>query len=80
MMPLYEYTCTNCGCIFDKLRRVCEIKDPIGCPRCREINMNPKLNIKPSYIYFPDGLPSDNTPDIRFESEIRYGDAALEDF
>jgi len=33
-MPIYEYTCTECGKRFDTLRAMSEADAPISCPDC----------------------------------------------
>ena len=35
-MPIYEYTCRNCGEDFDLLRRLKDNDDDVECPYCRE--------------------------------------------
>lgn len=33
-MPLYEYTCDQCGTTFEIRRKVAERTDPAACPQC----------------------------------------------
>ncbi|MBN1263855.1 MAG: zinc ribbon domain-containing protein [Anaerolineales bacterium] len=33
-MPIYEYTCSECGKRFDTLRSMSAADDPIPCPDC----------------------------------------------
>lgn len=33
-MPLYEYTCTDCGHRFEILQRLGEGSDGLTCPKC----------------------------------------------
>jgi len=33
-MPLYEYTCQQCGTCFDALRAMADADKPIACPEC----------------------------------------------
>ncbi|MEM9219793.1 MAG: zinc ribbon domain-containing protein [Cyanobacteria bacterium P01_F01_bin.150] len=35
-MPLYDYTCQNCG-DFEAWRRMAEVKTPLPCPDCEAI-------------------------------------------
>jgi putative FmdB family regulatory protein len=32
-MPLYEFQCTNCGCVFETSRPF-DDSSPVDCPRC----------------------------------------------
>lgn len=34
-MPLYEYRCTRCGEVFEKLRRWDQDDEELTCPRCQ---------------------------------------------
>ena len=33
-MPLYEYRCEKCGLRFEKLRRMQDADEGVGCPQC----------------------------------------------
>jgi putative FmdB family regulatory protein len=33
-MPLYEYTCANCGTTFEKLRPMSKANEPATCSQC----------------------------------------------
>ncbi len=33
-MPMYEYRCTECGLLYEQLRRMSEADKQLVCPRC----------------------------------------------
>ncbi|MBN9657946.1 MAG: zinc ribbon domain-containing protein [Acidobacteria bacterium] len=33
-MPMYEYRCTECGHLYEQLRRMSEADQQLVCPRC----------------------------------------------
>jgi putative FmdB family regulatory protein len=33
-MPIYEYQCIDCGCVFDAIRPIDEADDAIACDEC----------------------------------------------
>lgn len=33
-MPIYEYECQSCGLRFEKMRKMADSDNPIGCPEC----------------------------------------------
>jgi putative FmdB family regulatory protein len=35
-MPIYEYTCLDCGARFDALRSMSDADKPIECKQCRQ--------------------------------------------
>jgi len=43
-MPLYEYTCPNCGGSFDKLVRFSEADKIPACPNCGEKETRKKIS------------------------------------
>ena len=32
-MPIYEFECTSCGAVFDRLQKLSD-PDPVDCPEC----------------------------------------------
>jgi putative FmdB family regulatory protein len=40
-MPLYDYKCSSCGCLFEGVYSISEMKKPEGkpCPECNEISV-----------------------------------------
>ena len=34
-MPIYEYSCSDCGLKFELLRQLSQANDKASCPRCR---------------------------------------------
>ncbi len=44
-MPLYEYTCPNCGTGFEKLVRRFTAEDEATCPNCGGDHARRKLSI-----------------------------------
>jgi putative FmdB family regulatory protein len=43
-MPLYEYTCHDCGEDFDKIVRFSEADLKPECPTCGEVNTQKKIS------------------------------------
>ncbi|NMC45722.1 MAG: zinc ribbon domain-containing protein [Chloroflexi bacterium] len=43
-MPLYEYTCPDCGANFDQLRSFSQADAPIACPHCGKAEAKRKLS------------------------------------
>jgi len=43
-MPIYEYTCRDCGTRFDALRSMKEADKPIECKQCHGHETNRKLS------------------------------------
>ncbi len=43
-MPLYEYTCSNCGESFDKIVRFSEADQMPACPACGEKETRKKIS------------------------------------
>ena len=43
-MPLYEYQCSSCGEVFDKLVRFSEADKLPTCPKCGEKNTRKKIS------------------------------------
>ena len=43
-MPLYEYFCEDCGASFERLRRMAEADDPIGCPDCESVKTTRQIS------------------------------------
>ena len=43
-MPVYEYTCTDCGNKFDALRSMKEADNPIECKECKSIHTHRMLS------------------------------------
>ena len=43
-MPLYEYTCSNCGENFDKIVRFSEADQMPDCPACGEKETRKKIS------------------------------------
>jgi len=41
-MPIYEYTCKQCGATFEELLPLSRANDPVSCPECgaRETGKN----------------------------------------
>lgn len=37
-MPIYEYKCNECRKIFDKIRPMKEVSEPIKCPDCGSVD------------------------------------------
>jgi len=44
-MPLYEYTCRDCGRRFDALRSMQTADDPIACIACHGTNTTRNLSV-----------------------------------
>ena len=42
-MPLYDYSCTQCGHVFEAL--VLKGKEPAACPACRETTLERLLSL-----------------------------------
>ena len=43
-MPLYEYTCTDCGHRFEILQRIGEGADGLACPKCDAANVEKQFS------------------------------------
>lgn len=43
-MPIYEYTCKDCGHKFEKMLRIFEIFDEVLCPECQSKNLEKKFS------------------------------------
>ncbi|MBE3143719.1 MAG: zinc ribbon domain-containing protein [Planctomycetes bacterium] len=43
-MPVYEYTCTNCGYKFDALRSMKDADNPIECKECNSVHTHRMLS------------------------------------
>ena len=43
-MPLYEYTCRECGHAFEVLQRMGERGEELRCPACGEIGADRQLS------------------------------------
>ena len=43
-MPLYEYTCQDCGCKFDTLRAIKNADATIECQHCHSTNTHRKIS------------------------------------
>jgi len=41
-MPIYEYECKACGCLFESVQRFDEKSPP--CPKCKSENVERKLS------------------------------------
>ena len=37
-MPIYEYQCTDCNTIFEKIRSIDSSDNPVECESCQSIN------------------------------------------
>ena len=44
-MPIYEYACTICSNIFEKLRPMSEMDDPANCPDCGSGSKRPAVGV-----------------------------------
>jgi putative FmdB family regulatory protein len=44
-MPIYEYSCADCGTKFEKLIRRQTDTDSLACPSCGQSHLNPELSI-----------------------------------
>lgn len=44
-MPLYEYTCQDCGSRFDAFRPIKEADEPIQCKKCFSQNTRRALSL-----------------------------------
>ena len=44
-MPIYEYTCPDCGVKFETLRSMSQADAPIDCPRCESQNPRRGLSL-----------------------------------
>ncbi|MCE5258032.1 MAG: zinc ribbon domain-containing protein [Chloroflexi bacterium] len=44
-MPLYEYTCQECGEQFEKLVRFSSTDQPIVCPNCRSTKCTKSISL-----------------------------------
>lgn len=44
-MPLYEYTCRECGTHFDALRTMREADAPIACKHCQSLQTSRQLSV-----------------------------------
>ena len=44
-MPIYEYTCRNCGEDFDLLRSVKDDDRDVECPYCRERDAERRMSV-----------------------------------
>ncbi len=43
-MPVYEYTCKECGYQFDSLRQMKDADQPIPCKHCQSLDTRRKLS------------------------------------
>ena len=43
-MPLYEYSCRECGHAFEVLQRMGEQGDDLRCPACRSVGADRQLS------------------------------------
>lgn len=43
-MPIYEYTCKDCGARFDALRSMKDADAPIICKECESLNTSRRLS------------------------------------
>ena len=41
-MPIYEYECTHCGHVFDRLQKIAD-PDPDKCPECGQVNVRRRV-------------------------------------
>lgn len=55
-MPLYEYSCSNCGAEFEKMVRFSEADRLPTCPNCQSQETHKKISAVASY-----GVPSSGT-------------------
>lgn len=44
-MPIYEYTCRNCGETFDALRSIREADADLECPTCGERKAERRISL-----------------------------------
>ena len=44
-MPIYEYTCRNCGEDFDLLRNIKDDDRNVECPYCREKDAERRMSV-----------------------------------
>ena len=58
-MPIYEYKCSHCGTIFEKLRSTSEMDMPIPCESCGENDCKRQLSV---FATKPGGEMPGNNP------------------
>ena len=56
-MPIYEYACTICSNVFEKLRPMSEMDEPANCPDCGSDSRR-KLSVFMSFSTGADGQTS----------------------
>lgn len=44
-MPIYEYTCTDCGTRFETIRSMREADAPIECTRCKSLHTARQISL-----------------------------------
>ena len=70
-MPVYNYTCTECGEQFSKLLKIDDRDEPVNapCPECKTKHTVHRTVEAPSFIYNPSGTlrTSDNFNDRLME-------------
>jgi putative FmdB family regulatory protein len=54
-MPIYEYSCQDCGTRFEKLVRTSAEKDGLACPSCGEPRLRQELSVFAAHAHAAPG-------------------------
>lgn len=77
-MPIYEYKCVSCGCVFDVVTKYDRRDDQTICGHCGVLDYHDR-RVSNCHFQFADGMPSyvANDGEVLDESEydnsINYG-------
>lgn len=73
-MPIYEFKCLNCYCVFEELLRFSEIKEDRECPQCESFDTQRQIST-PQVIFKGDSWGDKNA---RIKRQMAKKNASLD--